>query len=134
MPTSASVLAVEIALLGVCAYAAFCAYWVLLGNLAVLGRGWRWPVIAGLGAGVLTLGCRLCLAQGHVSWVPYLDQWNAEISGIVSPLVHGQLDWRSLFAGNNEHRVLLTRVMSLDLTVFNGAWDNRVLVFGNYLL
>ena len=134
MPNSASVLAVEIALFGACAYAAFCAYWVLVGNLAVLGRGWRWPVLAGLGAGILTFGCRLCLARGQVSWVPYLDQWNAEISGIVSPLVHGGLDWRSLVAGNNEHRVLLTRVMSLDLMIFNGGWDNRVLVFGNYLL
>ncbi len=134
MPNTASVLAVEIALFGVCAYAAFCAYWVLVGNLAVLGRGWRWPVLAGLGAGVLTLGCRLWLAQGQVSWAPYLDQWRAEISGIVSPLVHGGLGWRDLFAGNNEHRVLLTRVMSLDLMVLNGGWDNRVLVIGNYLL
>jgi hypothetical protein len=134
MPNIASVLVVEIALVGVCAYAAFCAYWVVVGNLAVLGPGWKWPVLAGIGAGFLTLGCRLCLAQGQVSWAPYADQWHAEIFGIVSRLVHGELGWRDLVAGNNEHRVLLTRVMSLDLTAFNGGWDNRVLVIGNYLL
>jgi hypothetical protein len=134
MPNIASVLVVEIALVGVCAYSAFCAYWVVVGNLAVLGAGWKWPVLAGIGAGVLTLGFRLCLAQGQVSWAPYADQWHAEIFGIVSRLVHGELGWRDLVAGNNEHRVLLTRVMSLDLTVINGGWDNRVLVFGNYLL
>jgi hypothetical protein len=134
MPISASVLCVEVALFGVCASAAFCIFWVLVGNLAVLGAGWKWPVLAGLGAAVLTLGCRLCLANGQVSWAPYLDQWHAEISGIVERLVHGQLGWRDLFAGNNEHRVLLTRVMSLDLMILNGGWDNRVLVIGNYLL
>src|ERR1035441_7788755 len=77
---------------------------------------------------------RLSVAGGHVSWAPYLDQWGAEISGVVAPLAHGTLGWRDLVAGNNEHRVLLTRALSLAVIECNGAWDNRVLVIGNYLL
>jgi hypothetical protein len=83
---------------------------------------------------MLAFGSRLCVAKGEVSWAPYLDQWHAELSGIVAPLAHGELGWRNLIAGNNEHRVLLTRALCLVVVLLNGAWDNRVMVVANYLL
>jgi hypothetical protein len=89
---------------------------------------------AALGVGLLALGARLGVARGHVSWAPYLDQWGAEISGVAAPLAHGTLGWRDLFAGNNEHRVFLTRSLSLGVILANGCWDNRVMVMANFLL
>lgn len=122
------------ALLCLGAFSAFCALRAMAGQLGSTRAGAGRILLAGCGAGLLTLGSRLCIAHGQVSWAPYADQWNAEISGIVAPLVHGTLGWRELFAGNNEHRVVLTRAVSLAVVLANGGWDNRVLVVANYLL
>jgi hypothetical protein len=66
--------------------------------------------------------------------MPYLDQWEAEIGGMVAPLAHGTLTAGDLFAANNEHRVILTRVVSLAVVELNGAWDNRVTIVVMFLL
>jgi hypothetical protein len=121
-------------LLLLCAFSAFCALRSLSRQIGSSGAGRKWLVLAGCGAGLLALGSRFLVAEGRVSWAPYADQWNAEISGIVAPLVHGTLGWRELVAGNNEHRVFLTRVLSLGVVLANGGWDNRALVIANYLL
>ena len=114
----------------------FSALCVFRFGLALAPRGPRRTslLLAAGGIGLLAFGCRLALAEGNISWAPYLDQWNVEILGVVSPLAHGTLGWRDLVAGNNEHRVLLTRSLSLATIIANGAWDNRVLVIANYLL
>jgi len=132
MVISTGVIWAGIVLVGLGAFSAYCAYRFALGQYAAPGR--RCLILAAGGVGLLALGCRLCIAGGNVSWAPYLDQWNVEISGIVAPLAHGTLGWRDLFAGSNEHRVFLTRSLSLGTIVVNGAWDNRVLVIANYLM
>ena len=83
---------------------------------------------------MLVFGSRLTLAHGRVSWAPYLDQWYAEVSGLLVPLVHGHLGWRDLFSGNNEHRVILTRCASLVEVLVNGSWDNQVRVTSVFAL
>ncbi len=134
MPIPTSVAGVGILLLCLCALSVLGALTSLAGRNSAAGPDWRCLALAAAGAGTLALGGRLCLAQGQVSWAPYLDQWHAELSGIVAPLAHGELGWRDLVAGNNEHRVLLTRALCLAVVLMNGAWDNRVMVVGNYLL
>jgi hypothetical protein len=134
IPVSAGVIGTGIILIGLGLFSAFCVLRFAAGRLAASGPGRGRLVLAACGAGLLAFGCRLSIAGGHVSWVPYLDQWGAEISGLVAPLAHGTLGWRDLAAGNNEHRVLLTRALSLAVIQCNGAWDNRVMVIGNYLL
>jgi hypothetical protein len=134
MVISTGVAGIGIALIGLCVFSGLCAARSLAGRHRAAGPG-GWPLaLAAAGAGMLALGCRLCVAQGLVSWAPYLDQWNAEFSGVVAPLAHGDLSWRNLVAGNNEHRVLLTRALSLAVILLNGSWDNRVMVVANYLL
>lgn len=134
IPISAGVVSLGIILFGLAAFSAFCAFRFAAGRLEAFGPMRKWLAVAACGAGLLAFGLRLSVAGGHVSWAPYLDQWGAEISGVVAPLAHGTLGWRDLVAGNNEHRVLLTRALSLAVIECNGAWDNRVLVIGNYLL
>jgi len=134
MNISTGVWAVELALLGLFAFSAYCALRALARRMGASGAGRLWLALAGCGAGMLTLGCRLAIAEGQVSWAPYADQWTSEISGVVAPLVHGTLGWRDLFAGNNEHRVVLSRGLSVAFILANGGWDNRALVIGSYLL
>jgi len=85
-------------------------------------------------AALLVLGLRLRLADHQVSWEPYLDQWEAEVGGLLRPLAHGQLGWRDIVAPNNEHRVILTRMLSWATVALNGEWDNRVTVVVSFLL
>jgi hypothetical protein len=134
MPVPASVVGVGVILAALCVFSGFCVLRFAASQLAPPGPGRRCLILAAAGIGLLALGCRLTLASGNISWAPYLDQWGVEISGVVSPLAHGTLGWRELFAGNNEHRVPLTRALSLATILANGAWDNRVLVIESYLL
>jgi hypothetical protein len=129
-----SVAAAAAATAALCAFCACCAFRALLVQLASSGLSRRLVGLAALGMGVLVFGCRVCLGRGNVSWCPYLDQWYAEFGNLVTPLAHGTLGLHHLFAGNNEHRVFLTRMLSLAATLANGGWDNRVLVLANYLL
>jgi hypothetical protein len=134
MHISMSVAAGIVMLLGVAAFAAFTSIRALLGQLDREGPSLDSVLIAGLAAGLLAFGCRLCVAEGFVSWSPYLDQWHAEIGGVAVPLAHGTLGLGELVAGNNEHRVILTRAVALGLMMADGSWDNRPLVVVNYLL
>jgi hypothetical protein len=80
------------------------------------------------GIALIVLGLRLHVADGQVSFLPYLDQWEAEVAGLLGPMAHGTLTWRNFFAPNNEHRVVLTRLLSWLTVLANGEWDNRVMV------
>jgi hypothetical protein len=134
MHISTSVAAGIAMLLGVGGFAAFASIRTLLGQFGREAPGLGSLLTAGLGAGLLAFGCRLCVAEGFVSWSPYLDQWHAEIGGVAVPLAHGTLGLGDLVAGNNEHRVILTRAVALGIIMIDGSWDNRVLVVVNYLL
>jgi hypothetical protein len=87
----------------------------------------------GCAIGLLVLGLRLQVANSQVSWEPYLDQWEAEVGGLLRPLAHHQLSWRDFVAPNNEHRVVITRLLSWATVALNGEWDNRVTVVLGFL-
>ena len=112
----------------------FCSLRWLARKMVTFERG-RWGLLLAVcGTGILVFGIRLVIAEGQVSWMPYLDQWEAEIGGMVAPLAHGTLTAGDLFAANNEHRVILTRVVSLAVVELNGAWDNRITIVGMFIL
>ncbi len=134
MQLSASVTFAMGLLFMACAFSAYLAVRALLSQLRPLAPALGSVVMAGVAAGALALGCRLCVAEGFVSWAPYLDQWHAELSGVAVPLAHGTLGLGDLAAGNNEHRVIRTRAVSLGCMLLDGSWDNRPLVVVNYLL
>ncbi len=123
-----------VALLGIGVFTVFASLRALRAQLRPTAPGLKCLLLAGVAAAALTFGCRLCVAEGLVSWSPYLDQWHAEISGVAVPLAHGTLSLRDLVAGNNEHRVILTRAVALGVMIVDGSWDNRVLVVVNFML
>jgi len=131
---SSGVLALEAALVVVLGYSAICAVRWLQASVASVNLRWRALLSASGGIGFLVLGLRLHVARGRISWAPYLDQWYAEIREIMLPYAHGTLTINGLFAGNNEHRIVLTRALSLLLVTINGEWDNRVTVIAMFVL
>ena len=134
MSLSASVVGAGIVMLAACLFSFACAYRLVSAGGAAQAALRRRRLLAAFGVATLVFGCRLALAEGRVSWAPYLDQWNAEISGLVAPLAHGRLGLDDLFVANNEHRVVLTRLVSLAALEANGGWDNRVEVVAMFLL
>jgi hypothetical protein len=134
MHISNSVAAGLAALFAVGAFTALGSVRALFAHLGPAAGGRGCLLLVGIAAALLAFGCRLCVAEGFVSWAPYLDQWHAEISGVAVPLAHGTLGLRDLVAGNNEHRVILTRAVALGVMIVDGSWDNRVLVIVNYML
>ncbi len=134
MHISTSVAAGMVAVIGIGGFAAFASVRALLAQLKPAAGGPGCLLLAGFATALLAFGCRLCVAEGLVSWAPYLDQWHAEIGGVAVPLAHGTLGLRDLVAGNNEHRVVLTRAVALGVMLVDGCWDNRVLVVVNFML
>jgi hypothetical protein len=92
-----------------------------------IGRDRLGLAVAGgvLGA-MLFAGLRLSQLHEGVSWAPYLDQWDAEVLGLMLPLQTDTLTWSTMVAAHNEHRIVLTRVLSIAVALINGEWDNRV--------
>jgi hypothetical protein len=76
----------------------------------------------------LICGSKLWLIQTAGNSVPYWDQWDAEANLLIKPLVEGHFPLSQLFAPHNEHRILLTRLLSLGALKLNGLWDPLVLM------
>ncbi len=78
---------------------------------------------AALAAGLLALGAKLVLVADRGSDLPYMDEWNAVGSSLLVPGAHGTLAADGFFAPQNEHRVVLSRLISYGLIRVNGQWD-----------
>jgi hypothetical protein len=82
-------------------------------------------VLAGLFF-LLVTALRLTLLGLFGADSPYSDQWG-ELAGWLRPFQDGTLDWTSLFAPHNEHRIVLERVLATGLFLLNDRqWDNLV--------
>jgi hypothetical protein len=99
--------------------------------LTVALTAWRavggrqvWPASAALFLGVL--GARLCWLNLYSRAVPFWDEWEGDALYLLIPFQGGFLDWGALWLPQWEHRILLTRVITLAGTVLNGEWDPRV--------
>jgi hypothetical protein len=78
---------------------------------------------AALAAGVLALGAKLSLIRKYGSDVPYMDEWDAVGRHLLVPRAAGELHLWSFFLPQNEHRIVLARLMAYALAVSNGQWD-----------
>jgi len=79
-----------------------------------------------LALGLLVFGARCGMIDSCGTDVPFYDQWDAEGSWLLKPWVEGELEWQSLFAPHNEHRVFWTRLVTLVAYEINGQWDGRL--------
>jgi len=95
----------------------------LTAGRAVGGRE-VWPAAGALF--LLVLGARLCWLEHYSRAVPFWDEWEGDALYLLIPFQGGFLDWGALWMPQWEHRILLTRVITLAGTVLNGEWDPRV--------
>lgn len=59
------------------------------------------------------------------SSLPLLDEWNGQGTALLKPWVEGTLHFADLFTPHNEHRIVLSRILTLGLFWLNGQWDSR---------
>lgn len=68
------------------------------------------------------LGGQFWVVSLYGSPVPIWDQWD-EAYQVFKPWIEGHLSWGALIAPDNNHRILLTRLLDLALIKLNGRWD-----------
>src|SRR5476649_1835570 len=92
----------------------------------------RFALIACLMAFVV--GARWAVVYGCASDLPTWDQWDAEWQHLLAPWLEHRFTLAELFRPQNEHRVVLTKLLNLGLTLANGQWDQRLECAVNTLL
>lgn len=82
----------------------------------------------------LILGAKWATFERYGSPMPDWDQWDAEAYYVLIPWLDDNKFLEHLFTPHNEHRVILTKLQNLVLTVLNGQWDSRLEAVTNAML
>jgi len=70
----------------------------------------------------------------YSSDIPFWDQWDL-LRHTLAPWWNGHMQWASLFAPHNEHRIVWTRLISMGLLALNGGvWSNLVEAYVNTMI
>jgi len=77
-------------------------------------------------AGFLAFGAKLVLMRNYGSDLPYMDEWDAVGRVLLVPQSRGELHVANFLEAQNEHRVVLSRLLSYGLLKGNGRWDGLV--------
>jgi hypothetical protein len=96
----------------------------------------------GVGSKALAIGSLICvvfgvkilLIQQFGSAVPFWDQWDAEANFLYKPYLNSNLSFAMLISAHNEHRILMSRLLSLALFELNGGWDPLLQMIANAVL
>lgn len=83
---------------------------------------------------LLVLGAKWAIVDRYGSAMPDWDQWDAEGLELLIPWFARDNFLSHLFHPHNEHRVILTKLQTLALTLLNGQWDSRLLCVVNAVL
>lgn len=83
---------------------------------------------------LLIAGAKWATFDRYGSAMPDWDQWDAEALELLVPWYEHDHFLQHLFTPHNEHRVVLTKLQNLALTVINGQWDSRLEAATNALL
>ena len=76
---------------------------------------------------VLVAIARLIVVSLLSSDIPFWDQWDSEGWLLLRPFERGELSLSTLFSAHNEHRILISRLVTLALYAINNhQWDNQV--------
>lgn len=84
----------------------------------------------------LTIACaRVVYISLYGVETPFWDQWDAEAAYLLKPWQEGTWNLAQLFSSHNEHRIAITRVLSLLVFYANGSqWNNLVSAYINGFL
>jgi len=74
----------------------------------------------------LVLGARWAVVDQFGTDLPQWDQWDAEAMHVLVPWYGHDLSVDDFLRPQNEHRVILTKLLNLGLTVADGQWDERL--------
>ena len=80
------------------------------------------------------LGAKWATFDRYGSAMPDWDQWDAEALELLVPWYEHDHFVTHLFNAHNEHRVVLTKLQNLSLTLLNGQWDARLEAVTNALV
>jgi hypothetical protein len=83
---------------------------------------------------LLILSAKWATFDRFGSPMPDWDQWDAEGDELLVPWLQNAPFLPHLFHPQNEHRVILTKLQNLTLTLLNGQWDARVEAAANAVL
>ncbi len=73
----------------------------------------------------VVFGAKLFYISIGGSDLPNWDQWDAEALNLFQPWFEGRFHWIDIFQSHNEHRIALTKLLSLAQVGVNGQWDSR---------
>jgi hypothetical protein len=74
----------------------------------------------------IVVGARWGVLNRFGTDLPQWDQWDAEGLHLLAPWFQHRFTLGELFLAHNEHRVVLTKLVNLGLTLANGQWDQRL--------
>jgi hypothetical protein len=74
----------------------------------------------------IVVGGRWAIINQFGTDLPQWDQWDAEGLNLLLPWFQHHLTLAILVQPHNEHRVVLTKLLNLTLTLLNGQWDQRL--------
>lgn len=80
------------------------------------------------------LGARWAVCDRFGTDLPEWDQWDAEGTRLLAPWFAHDHFFQALFEPQNEHRVVLTKLLNLGVALANGQWDQRLETTVNPLL
>ncbi len=83
---------------------------------------------------LLIVGAKWATFDRYGSPMPDWDQWDAEGFYLLIPWLDQNQLVEHLFRPHNEHRVVLTKLQNLALTLMNGQWDSRLEAVTNAML
>lgn len=79
-----------------------------------------------LGLFALLLAAKLALIAHFGNATPFWDQWTGLAKPLFIPALEHRLNAGLLFETANEHRIVLTRLLTLGLLKLNGLWDPKL--------
>ena len=82
----------------------------------------------------VVLGLKWATFDRFGSAMPDWDQWDAEAYYAIIPWFENDHFLQNIFTPHNEHRIVLTKLQNLALTVLNGQWDARLQAVTNAIL
>lgn len=83
---------------------------------------------------LLIVGAKWHIFERYGSPMPDWDQWDAEAHHSLIPWLNDDHFLQHLLEPHNEHRIVLTKLQNLALTLWNGQWDSRVEAVANAIL
>ncbi len=71
-------------------------------------------------------GAKLIVIATIGPTMPVFDQWDGEAANVYVPYLNGTYSFGDLFAPHNEHRIVLTRLLTLLHLELAGEWNTRL--------